>query len=283
MPHADIGRGRCRRPSSCGREAVATAKQTFGSTPRDASPTFKIPRQVLIVKEIPKGPTGKVQRIGLAARLGLASSSDMSAALVAPRSPLEKMLAKAWAEVLDLGQVGIHDDFFALGGDLLTAAHLLTSIYEKLHLEIDVARFFDGPTVAEVARHIEQSNEVDQQSRPVSSIVRVPRLNGSGSASIAQEHLWELHHALPNLPFFNILYALRLTSPLDVALLERSINEIVRRHDILRTTFAVQGGQCVQHIAPHLNSLWRSRISRRLVVPKKESLGHKMLQEDALF
>jgi hypothetical protein len=101
-------------------------------------------------------------------------------------------------------------------------------------------------------------------------------------ASIAQEHLWELHHALPNLPFFNILYALRLTSPLNIALLERSINEIVRRHEILRTTFAVQGGQSVQLIAPHLSLPLALHDLKALSRSKKESLGHKILQEEAL-
>jgi acyl-CoA synthetase (AMP-forming)/AMP-acid ligase II/acyl carrier protein len=260
--------------------AKATAKQ-LRRYAKARLAAFKIPRQVLFVKEIPKGPTGKVKRVGLATKLGLASSADISRVLVAPRSSLEKVLAEVWAEVLDLEQVGIHDDFFALGGDSLMAAHLLTSIYEKLRLEIDVAGFFDGPTVAEVARHIEQLNDVDQQSRPASSIVRVPRLNGLAPASIAQEHLWELHHALPNLPFFNILYALRLTSPLNVVLLERSINEIVRRHEILRTTFAVQGGQSVQLIAPHLSLPLALNDLKALSRSKKESLGHKILQEEA--
>ena len=71
-------------------------------------------------------------------------------------------------------------------------------------------------------------------------------------ASIAQERLWKLQHALADLPFFNVLYALRLTSPCDAAVLERSINEIVCRHEILRTTFAVIDGRYVQVIAPQL-------------------------------
>jgi acyl-CoA synthetase (AMP-forming)/AMP-acid ligase II/acyl carrier protein len=261
--------------------AKATAKQ-LRQYAKARLAAFKIPRQVLFVKEIPKGPTGKVKRVGLAAKLGLASGADISPAPVAPRSSLEKALAQAWAEVLDLQQVGIHDDFFTLGGDSLMAAHLLTRIYEKLRFEIDVSRFFDGPTVAEVARHIERLNDADQQSRPESSIVRVLRLNGSGPASIRQERLWELHHALPNLPFFNILHVLRLTSPLNVALLERSINEIVRRHEILRTTFAVQGGQCVQVIAPHLSLPLALHDLKALSRSKKESLAHKLLQEEAL-
>ena len=80
------------------------------------------------MRELPKGPTGKVQRVGLAAKLGLASSTDMPQTFVAPRTPLEKMLAERWAEILQLEQVGIHDDFFALGGDFLSVAHVLARV-----------------------------------------------------------------------------------------------------------------------------------------------------------
>lgn len=241
---------------------------------------FKVPRQVLFVKEIPKGPTGKVKRVDLAAELGLASGVDTPPAFVAPRTRLEKLLAGLWAEVLELEQVGIHDDFFVSGGDSLMAAHLLTSVYEKLHIEIEVSRFFDGPTVAEVARHIEWLNHAGQAPRPTSAIVRVPRQNGVVPASIAQERLWKLQHALPDIPFFNILYALRLTSPLDLAVLERSINEIVRRHEILRTTFAVNDGQCMQVIAPQLIVPLSFHDLRALRRSKKETLGHRLLQEE---
>src|SRR5262249_48442164 len=260
--------------------AKATAKQLrqYAKTRLD---NFKIPRQILFLKQIPKGPTGKVKRIGLAAKLGLASGADVPAR-VGPRSPLEKALAELWAEVLDLEQVGIHDDFFALGGDSLRAVHLLTSIHEKFRVEVEFSRIFDGLTVAEVARDIERLNDVDQQSRPASGIVRMPRPDGLASASIAQERLCELHHALPNLPFFNNLNALRFTSPLDVALLERSINEIIRRHEILRTTFTVQRGQCMQVIAPHLSLPLVFHDLKALNRSKKESLAHKLLQQEAL-
>src|SRR5262245_25782546 len=103
-----------------------------------------------------------------------------------------------------------------------------------------------------MAEHIETLIQVATASQPPSAIAHMPRQNGVGSASFAQERMWELQQALPDLPFFNVLYALRVTSPCDVAVLERSINEIVRRHEILRTTFAAVDGRCVQVIAPQL-------------------------------
>ena len=72
---------------------------------------LKVPRQVLVVEAPPKSPTGKVQRVGLAEKLGLSSRTATPQNFVAPRRPLEKMLAEFWAEVLQVGQIGIHDDF----------------------------------------------------------------------------------------------------------------------------------------------------------------------------
>lgn len=243
---------------------------------------FKIPRQILFVKEIPKGPTGKVKRLGLAAKLGLASGSDSASIFVAPRNALEKALAGVWAEVLHLEKVGIHDDFFALGGDSLMAAQLLTSLSQKLNREVDLSRFFDGPTVAEVARGIKRHDGASEARRFASRIVPLPRPNRRAPASIAQERLWHLHQALPDLPFFNVVKALRVTSPLDPALLERSINEIVRRHEILRTTFAIERGQCVQVIAPHLVLALAFHDLKRLSRSKKEAAAHHLLQQEAL-
>src|SRR5262249_5784083 len=106
VPHATLG------------EDVATAvvlRPQAVATPKDLRQfaigriaDFKVRRQVLIVDEIPKGPTGKVQRIGLAAKLGLATSSGQPPAFVPPRTPLEEALAKRWAEILGVEQIGIH-------------------------------------------------------------------------------------------------------------------------------------------------------------------------------
>src|SRR5262249_10703968 len=114
------------------------------------------------------------------------------------------------------------------------------------------------------------------------AIVRVPRENGFMPASAAQERLWKLQNLLPGMPFFNVLYALRLTSPCDVAVLECSISEIVRRHEILRTTFAVIGGRYVQVIAPQFIVPLAFDDLRALPGSDKETIGHQLIQEDAL-
>ena len=238
---------------------------------------FKVPRQVIIVSEIPKGPTGKVQRFGLAAKLGLATGGSPRRAFVAPRTSLEKKLAKRWAELLELEQIGIHDDFFALGGDSLLAIHVVDHAYQVTRVELEISEFFEGPTVTEVAERLTRQGKAD---RPPSTIIRVPRKRGVAPASIAQERLWKLHAALPNIPFGNIIYALRLTSPVDVPVLERSINEIVRRHEMLRTTFAIVKGRYLQVIAPRLEVPLIFEDLHKVRSPKKRSVIQELVKNE---
>jgi acyl-CoA synthetase (AMP-forming)/AMP-acid ligase II len=280
VPHATMG------------EDVASAivlRPDIAATPKEIRrftigriADFKVPRQVLIVDRIPKGPTGKVQRIGLAAELGLATSTALPRASVAPRTPLEKVLAKRWAEILQLEQIGIHDDFFASGGDSLLATRVLGHIYNVTKTELEVSRFFEAPTVAEVAHHLEQVIQAGQAPRPPSALVRAARENGVMPASVAQEHLWKLQHSLPDIPFFNILYTLRITSPCDAAVLERSINEIVRRHEILRTIFAIMDGRCFQVVAPQLTVALAFEDLLPLPRVEKQTVAHRIVQQEML-
>jgi acyl-CoA synthetase (AMP-forming)/AMP-acid ligase II len=241
---------------------------------------FKVPRQVVIAKEIPKGPTGKVQRIGLADKLGIASGAQPRQAFVAPRTPLERALAQHWAEILQVERIGIHDDFFASGGDSLLATYVLSHVYETTQIELDVSRFFEAPTVAEVAHHLEQL--IDAGRASPSAIVRVPRDNGVAPASIEQERLWKLQEALDDVPFFNVLYALRLTPHCDASVLERSINEIARRHEMLRTTFTVVDDEYVQVIAPQLTVPLAYDDLRSLSRTEKEPVVQQLFQAEAL-
>jgi acyl-CoA synthetase (AMP-forming)/AMP-acid ligase II len=242
---------------------------------------FKVPREVLIVNEIPKGPTGKVQRRGLAAKLGL-TAGTAARAFVAPRTPLEEALVKRWAEILQIDRISVHDDFFASGGDSLLAVLVLQHVYEIAQVELAVSLFFQAPTVAEVAQHIQTMIQAGPTPRPSATFARAPREDRMVPASVAQERIWNLQHALPDIPCFNILYPLRLTSPCDIAILERSINEIVRRHDILRTTFAVTNGQHVQVVAPQLIVPVRFDDLRALPPSGREVVGHELIQDEVL-
>jgi len=120
----------------------------------------KIPQQILILKEIPKGATGKIQRIGLAQQLGLTSIStsapeDQPITYQAPQTNIEKRLCKIWQKNLDIPRVGMHDQYRNLGGDSMLATLLHQEIEMVFHVDIPLYEIFGAPTVAEQASLIE--------------------------------------------------------------------------------------------------------------------------------
>ena len=129
---------------------------------------FKVPRRILVLDALPKGPTGKLQRIGLAAQLGLRDLDDgdlndgphdathVDHVHTEPHTPAQQFLADLWADVLQLSRVGVHDRFLDVGGDSLAAVRLLARIHEALDIELSMIDFFDRPTVSAQADLIER-------------------------------------------------------------------------------------------------------------------------------
>ena len=121
----------------------------------------KVPARILLVNEIPNGPGGKVKRAGLAAHFDLRIASGPTSGrppFVAPSTPVEQLLAEIWARVLGTPSIGIHDDFFALGGDSFAAAELLAGVQKEFcssaHL-LEIIGFLDSPTIAHMASVLE--------------------------------------------------------------------------------------------------------------------------------
>jgi acyl-CoA synthetase (AMP-forming)/AMP-acid ligase II/thioesterase domain-containing protein/acyl carrier protein len=118
---------------------------------------YKIPRRIVFLKEIPKGPTGKIQRIGLAARLGFVESvhapvPEAEAEYKAPSTPLEEKVARIWSRVLGVGRIGVNDNFFELGGDSIQARVIVSELSKALQIRsIPLAIFLHAPTIEKMA------------------------------------------------------------------------------------------------------------------------------------
>jgi acyl-CoA synthetase (AMP-forming)/AMP-acid ligase II len=110
----------------------------------------KVPSQILIVDQIPKSPTGKLQRNCLAEAL----EAKLKPAFTPPRNDIESALADILMDVLNVEQVGIHDNFFALGGDSLSATRIVIRINAALGMKVPLSLLFDCPTIAEMAKFI---------------------------------------------------------------------------------------------------------------------------------
>lgn len=122
---------------------------------------FKLPRRVVFVSEIPKGPTGKPQRVGLAKRLGLEEDRSLTAGPdvnATPSSPAERTLLRLCCSAFQLETIGIHDDFFDSGGDSLSAMVLLCEIEHHWNVVLTLADLLGAPTIASFAKLIDQTN-----------------------------------------------------------------------------------------------------------------------------
>ncbi len=210
---------------------------------------FKIPRQIVFLQEIPKGPTGKLQRIGLAERLGIKAVSEppvIKGKSASPASELEKTVAGIWADVLGIPEVGVQDDFFNLGGDSILATQILSRIREAMEVELSFVVFLETPTAEGMARSIEECKETTHPAAPI------PRISGEGAMplSYSQQRLWFLDRMEPGSAVYNRPVIVRLSGNLNRTALELTWNEILRRHEILRTRFHSIDGQPVQMISP---------------------------------
>jgi hypothetical protein len=135
---------------------------------------FKVPKRVVILEEIPKGPTGKFQRIGLAAKLGLTNGNPARPRpeYTPPRTLLEEELAAIWTQVLRVEKIGAHDNFLDLGGDSVLAAQVVAQMANMLGVQWSLLQFFEKPTLAGIAERISEIrlNLTDEMAREFSAI-----------------------------------------------------------------------------------------------------------------
>jgi FkbH-like protein len=169
---------------------------------------------------------------------------------VAPRSEAEMLLAGMWSKALHLDQVGIYDNFFDLGGHSLLATQIISQVQQSFEVALSLQNFFEAPTVARMTERIELLRRLGQevQAPPIRPVARDASITTELPLSFAQQRLWFISQLEPDSPAYNIPQAVRLYGRLDVAALERALSEIVRRHEALRTTFAVVDGQPVARV-----------------------------------
>ncbi len=207
-------------------------------------PDYMVPAAFVFLPELPLTAHGKVDRRALAriepqAREGV---------WVAPRTPTEIALAGLWAELLGVEAVGLHDDFFGLGGHSLIATRLVSRIADELGEELPLRTVFEASSLEAQAARIDAArlSGRELQAPPIVPVAR----DGDLPLSFAQERLWFLYQLEPESAHYNISAGLRLDGRLEVGAFWGTLEEIVRRHQALRTTFDTVDGRSVQRISP---------------------------------
>src|SRR5215210_4809980 len=213
---------------------------------RERLPEYMLPGFFVTLEALPLTPNGKVDRRALPVPELAVSPSD---SFVAPSDPVEELLAGIWGEVLGHERVGVQDDFFALGGHSLLATQVASRIRGVLGVELALRSVFEEPTVAGLARVVREGLAGEALVAP--PLVRVPRdLAHDLPLSFAQQRLWFIDQLEPGNPGYNIPSVMRLLGELSIPRLAQAFTEVVRRHEVLRTTFASREGRAVLVIHP---------------------------------
>ncbi|GJL56403.1 MAG: hypothetical protein NPIRA02_35350 [Nitrospirales bacterium] len=209
-------------------------------------PEYMVPKQWVELEQWPLTSNGKVDRHALP---DPERTEQVIGEYVPPRTTTERSLVDIWAEVLGVEQVGIHDNFFELGGHSLLATRIMVQVRMVCGVELPLRWLFEAPTVAALAQAVETAlYEQSKLERP--PLISIPR-EGPMLLSFAQERLWVLAQLNPKSTAYNNLIALRLLGNLNAAALQWSLNEVLQRHEVLRTTFEMVGEEPVQTIRSH--------------------------------
>ncbi|MGW0761553.1 amino acid adenylation domain-containing protein, partial [Streptomyces sp. NPDC002814] len=220
--------------------SAATSAAELRDELRTTLPAYLVPASVVLLDSLPLTPNGKVDRDALPDPEYTPAGLDRTA-----RSPLEDMLRVLFAEILELPQIGFDDSFFDLGGHSLLAGRLIGRIRGTLGLDVDMRDFFERPTPAALAAHLQRQEA--GPARP--ELTRLPRPERI-PLSFAQQRLWFLHRLQGPSATYNMPLALHMTGAVDTGALAAALADVVRRHEPLRTLFPEIDGQPYQQILP---------------------------------
>ncbi|WP_143845521.1 condensation domain-containing protein, partial [Nostoc sp. T09] len=202
-------------------------------------PDYMVPAAFVFLGTLPLNPNGKVDRRALRApeTVGVNLTTDY----VAPRTTTEEKIAAIWSQVLGVEKIGINDNFFELGGHSLLATQAISHIRQALTVEIALQSLFAQPTIAKLAELIEQQAQNTQQ------LQQIPKANRTSlPLSFAQQRLWFWEQLQPGNSIYHIASALQLQGPLNIKVLQKSLDAIVAHHEALRTNYIIQNGNPIQ-------------------------------------
>jgi amino acid adenylation domain-containing protein len=207
-------------------------------------PDYMVPSLFVELNALPLTPNGKIDRNALPPPNH--NERDLARDFTEPRTEVEELVAQTWRDIFNIENLSIYDNFFELGGHSLLGMQLVAQLRETFDREIPLSALFEAPTVVGVSLEIEKLLRYGHVS-VLPPIVPVPR-KGPLPMSINQEYLWRLDRMIPGTHFFNMPYVYRLGGDLNVSALEKALQEIIRRHEALRTVFAEVNGYPVQII-----------------------------------
>lgn len=271
------------RPSSTETHLVAYLVAAQAQRPTTAGlrsflqsrlPAPMIPTAFVWLEAWPLLPNGKIDR------QALPPPARFRMAYLAPRTPLETAVAAIWARVLGVEPVGVRDNFIELGGHSLDAIQIIAHIESTWHLSVSLVDFFAASTVEKLAAAIAAVQPAHLTTLPQEDI---PRISSTTLPllSLAQQQLWLLDQITPGNIAYNVAYNLTFCGDLDPHTLKQSLNQIIARHDVLRTTFIQLDGQPRQAVLSGFTLTLPIVDLSQLSPARREAESHRLLRMGA--
>ncbi|CAH8773155.1 non-ribosomal peptide synthetase [Paenibacillus dendritiformis] len=208
-------------------------------------PGYMIPSYFVELERLPLTPNGKIDRKALPAPEGEAGSGTEH---VAPRNELETKLAAIWQEVLGLAkEIGVHDNFFDIGGHSLRATTLAGKVFKELNVNLPLRDVFRHSTIAAMAEAIARMERREHEAIPQAEEREYYPL------SSAQKRLF-IQHTLDGADqLYNMPELVQVEGEFDLDRLEAALRKLITRHESLRTGFEIVKGEAVQRIYPQVD------------------------------
>ncbi|HSF43792.1 MAG TPA: amino acid adenylation domain-containing protein [Thermoanaerobaculia bacterium] len=263
-------------------DVSGTTTEELRRSLRERLPDYMVPAAFVKLAALPLTSNGKVDRKALPAPEQQVSEESHEETWLAPRTPVEEVLTAIWAELLGLERVGADAHFFDLGGHSLLVTQVLSRLREAFAVEMSLRDLFEAPVLADLAARVEAARwaGTDRLVPPLAAVAPALR-KGPLPLSFAQQRLWFIDQLEPGTSLYNIPMALRIEGPLAPAVLALCLGEIERRHEALRTVFAMQEGAPVQVIRPAAPFELPLVDLSGLPEPPRESLLLSLAEEEA--
>ena len=240
-------------------------------------PEHMIPSFFVLVDAMPLTTHGKIDHKALPAP---DENKEEQPDVLPAQTPLQTLIAGIWCDLLGSSQIGLHDNFFESGGHSLLATQMISRVRSVLGIELALKNFFEAPTIAGIATQIEQGLRTQQVVK--TPIVPVPRTQPL-PLSFAQQRLWFLDQLESQNTTYLMPLAVRLQGNLNVRVLQHSLQEIVQRHECLRTTFTTYAGQPVQIIHDNIDIPIAHIDLQGLPGPQQASLVAHVVEEGTQY
>ncbi len=200
-----------------------------------ALPGWMVPAHIQLLTALPLTPNGKIDKKAL---LALPVAAVTATETVAARTPVEAEIAAIFAGVLGISQIGVEDNFFALGGHSLSATQVVARLRRRFAPDLTLHTLFEHPTVAELAVVL---GECAPLNAPTLTIPPQPD-SAERVLSFAQQKIWFMQQLMPDSSAYNLFSALQLEGELSIATLQQAFDQLRQRHAVLRSRFRDEDG-----------------------------------------